>query len=760
MGSSLYLSGGVQNTSKLVKTFATANSFAVGDVVRYDVASTSFVKAQADSATNSEVVGVVSEASANSFSVVYSGEIDLTSVSTLSGFSGPVLFLTSTVAGGLTANPPSAIGTVVKPLVVRNAATNQYVVTNFLGTQIGGSSTVAIDEIQPVGTIMPFAGSVIPDSWLACDGNSYAISSYPNLYAKLQNSSGDRVPAYGYVVTLGTSNTGWVTANQFVSQPGITAEVIAVNGSTITARVIPNYSSTNKNFVFPNVAFTAAAATATLNTTNTAITISTVAITHFNTPDLRGRFALGLNTSALPTTGDLESDAANNSAISGIYSLGSEGGQESTVVDTAGVLTGTTNSKYTTTSGSNTGLLSNMPPYTVVRYIIKATPYTRAAIIDGIDLPYSNLLVGDLRDGALRPGGSGEDLLFKTNNGTSGTERMRLTNTATTDVALGSVLIGTTSPISTYNNNYRLLEIAQTNGSGGSAVVTRGSTITLESGVTETVGAIIGTRTSHPLIFRTNVNERMRIDANGLVNIGSTTTSTSVTTGGLTLGGGLGVGGAIYATTINATATTPSTTVSTGALTVAGGLGVAGAITTAGLTATTVNATGLSRLARLSVLDGSTDLNSTFSISAKSAQTGGGAVLGYAQLGDNSIYGILGHANAYSFYGLGAIYTSGDITAFSDIRSKENISTIENALDKTLALNGVLYTDKETQQRRTGLIAQDVLSVLPEAVRTNTDGYYALAYGNLVGLLVQSIKELNAKVDALSEKVNSLGGTA
>jgi hypothetical protein len=52
------------------------------------------------------------------------------------------------------------------------------------------------------------------------------------------------------------------------------------------------------------------------------------------------------------------------------------------------------------------------------------------------------------------------------------------------------------------------------------------------------------------------------------------------------------------------------------------------------------------------------------------------------------------------------------------------------------------------------------MSVLPEAVHTNPDGYYALAYGNLVGLLVQSIKELNAKVDALSEKVNSLGGTA
>jgi hypothetical protein len=480
MGSSLYLSGGVQNTSKLVKTFAVANSFAVGDVVRYDVGSTSFVKAQADSATNSEVVGVVSEASAGSFSVVYSGEIDLTSVSTLSGFSGPVLFLASSVAGGLTSNPPSAIGSVVKPLVVRNASTNQYVVTNFLGTQIGGSSTVAIDEIQPVGTIMPFAGSVIPDSWLECNGNSYAVGTYPNLYAKLQNSSGDRVPAYGYVAEIGVNTTTYATwfsavavgdrilYSSTLSDIGsgstspvttylLIGKVLAKGTSSITVQMYPKYNATTKNFVFPNVipstvGWLAAFAPAASGIIDDSLTsanrradavsqpqaaVSTVSVTHFNTPDLRGRFALGVNASAL---GELETDSANYSAISGIYSLGSEGGQEATVVDTAGVLTGTTNTKFTTTSSSSTGTIANMPPYTVVRYIIKATPYTRAAIIDGLDLPYSNLLVGDLRDGALRPGGSGEDLLFKTNNGSGGTERMRLSNA-------GRLGIGTTTPL-------------------------------------------------------------------------------------------------------------------------------------------------------------------------------------------------------------------------------------------------------------------------------------------------------------------------
>jgi microcystin-dependent protein len=552
MGSSLYLSGGVQTTSKLTKTFAVANSFAVGDVVRYDVASTSYVKAQADSATNAEVVGVVEEATAGQFRVVYSGEIDLTSVSSLSGFSGPVLFLTSTVAGGLTANPPSAIGTVVKPLVVRNAATNQYVVTNFIGTQIGGSSTVAIDEVQPVGTIMPFAGSVIPDSWIECNGNSYAVGTYPQLYAKLQNSSGDRVPAYGYVATLfGTNVSAALAAGDYIqykadagaftgqgspfagaaTNASLLAIVLSVTSTSAVVQVIPAYSSTTKNFTISNTVFASGGfvggetGTGNYRAYSTSsefkavsLTITSAAITHFNTPDLRGRFALGVN--APNGIGELDTDVSNYSAISGIYSLGSEGGQEfvvATPVSINSAATGTAVNVINNIGASSN--IANIPPYTVVRYIIKASPYTRAAIIDGLDLPYSNLLVGDLRDGSLRPGGSGEDLLFKTNNGVGGTERMRLTNTPT-NAAPGSLVVGESSLVSGYSTAYRLLDVAKTTGNGGGIVVTRSASVTLESGVDEATGAIIGTRTVHPIVFRTSANERMRIDSAGLIGMG------------------------------------------------------------------------------------------------------------------------------------------------------------------------------------------------------------------------------------------------
>ena len=787
MGSSLLLKGGTSNPKNLVESISTASphGFVVGDVVRFDTATSLWTKAQANSAENSEVAGVVSAVTnATEFDVTYSGYISITS---LAGVTSPVLFLDSTAAGGLTASPPSAIGMVVKPVLTKTTNGSGYIVSNYIGTQIGGSSTVAIDEIQPVGTIMPFAGSAIPDSWLACDGASYAVSAYPNLYAKMQNSSGDRVPAYGYVVEIGVNTTTsqyatWLSlvtvgdtilydpTQSAILQTTVTTyaligRVLAKGTASVTVQVFPKYDLNTKNFVVPNVipstvgwlaAFAPVANNTIydfLNSTNrrgdaasaASAQVYTVSVTHFNTPDLRGRFAIGTNTTRLPAINDLEGDGANYSAISAIYSMGSQGGEEKNSLPAISVAT--SGSAGNALANVSTNLLNNIPPYTVVRYIIKATPYTRAAIIDGIDIPYTSLLVGDLRDGSLRPGGSGEDLLFKTNNGTSGIERMRLTNA-------GNLGIGTTTPVYKFvvsNSGAEGFEFIPANTSGVNII----QSYNRSGGVFNTIDF----RASDYKV-RVGNTEILTINSTGQVNIASAAPSTSVNTGGLTLGGGLGVGGAIYASTVNATATTPSTTVATGALTVAGGLGVAGGINAAGLTAITVNATGLSKLSRTSVFNGSSDLNSNYVFASKATAQTSGAVLGYANLANNSIYGILGHADAYSFYGAGDIYTSGDITAFSDIRSKENISTIENALDKTLTLNGVLYTDKETQQRRTGLIAQDVLSILPEAVRTNTDGYYALAYGNLVGLLVQAIKELNAKVDALSEKVNSLGGTA
>lgn len=95
----------------------------------------------------------------------------------------------------------------------------------------------------------------------------------------------------------------------------------------------------------------------------------------------------------------------------------------------------------------------------------------------------------------------------------------------------------------------------------------------------------------------------------------------------------------------------------------------------------------------------------------------------------------------------GEIISSGDITAFSDIRLKSNIEKIESALDKVCQLNG--YTYDMNNKRSTGVIAQEVEKVLPEVVQDREDGYKTVAYGNMIGLLIEAIKELKEKIKVI-----------
>jgi hypothetical protein len=99
----------------------------------------------------------------------------------------------------------------------------------------------------------------------------------------------------------------------------------------------------------------------------------------------------------------------------------------------------------------------------------------------------------------------------------------------------------------------------------------------------------------------------------------------------------------------------------------------------------------------------------------------------------------------------GNFTATGNVTAYSDKRLKSNIETIDNALARVKKLNGVTYNRKDIEQgvRHMGLIAQDVQRVAPETVRTGPDGYLSVAYGNLVGLLVEAVKELAAEVETL-----------
>ena len=95
-----------------------------------------------------------------------------------------------------------------------------------------------------------------------------------------------------------------------------------------------------------------------------------------------------------------------------------------------------------------------------------------------------------------------------------------------------------------------------------------------------------------------------------------------------------------------------------------------------------------------------------------------------------------------------ALNAVGDVTAFSDARLKSDLEPIPDALAKVSRLTGYTYTRKDTGARQTGVIAQDVQQVLPEAV-TDCGDHLALAYGNMVGLLIEAIKELKAEIEEL-----------
>jgi hypothetical protein len=106
----------------------------------------------------------------------------------------------------------------------------------------------------------------------------------------------------------------------------------------------------------------------------------------------------------------------------------------------------------------------------------------------------------------------------------------------------------------------------------------------------------------------------------------------------------------------------------------------------------------------------------------------------------------------------GNAIATGDVTAYSDRRVKENIHTIDNALDKVNNLRGVYYTriDSEDKQRKVGVIAQETLEVLPEVVGKDTDGMYNVAYGNITAVLIEAIKEQQTQIEELKQLVNKL----
>jgi hypothetical protein len=107
----------------------------------------------------------------------------------------------------------------------------------------------------------------------------------------------------------------------------------------------------------------------------------------------------------------------------------------------------------------------------------------------------------------------------------------------------------------------------------------------------------------------------------------------------------------------------------------------------------------------------------------------------------------------------GILSVTDDITAFwsSDERLKDNITPIDDPLAKVLSISGNTFDWNEKSNKSghdVGLIAQEIEKVLPEAVTTRDNGYLAVDYHKVVPLLVEAIKDLSDKVEALEQKLS------
>jgi len=100
----------------------------------------------------------------------------------------------------------------------------------------------------------------------------------------------------------------------------------------------------------------------------------------------------------------------------------------------------------------------------------------------------------------------------------------------------------------------------------------------------------------------------------------------------------------------------------------------------------------------------------------------------------------------------GSVTASADVIAYSDVRLKENVKTLDGS--KVLQMRGVSFDRKDTGASSSGVIAQELQKVAPELV-SDDDGTLGVAYGNLTGYLIEAIKDLKQEIEQLKKQINN-----
>ena len=111
---------------------------------------------------------------------------------------------------------------------------------------------------------------------------------------------------------------------------------------------------------------------------------------------------------------------------------------------------------------------------------------------------------------------------------------------------------------------------------------------------------------------------------------------------------------------------------------------------------------------------------------------------------------------SYKLMVSGSIKASGTVVQGSDIRQKEDIRPIDNALSRIDSIDGVYFTYKDSKEKSIGVVAQDIQKVLPEVVSEDNNGYLGVNYSAIVPVLVEAVREANSIIKDLEDRISEL----